>query len=205
MRKVLVIAYYWPSAGGPGVQRWLKFVKYLRDYDVEPTVYVPENPHYPIIDENLIQEIPEGIKVIKQPIKEPYAWASLLSKKKTKTISSGIIQEKEPAFVEKLLLWIRGNLFIPDARKFWVKPSIKFLSEIIEQEKIETIITTGPPHSIHLIGLGLQEAKKVQWLADFRDPWTSIGYHKKLKLSKASQQKHQDWKKKSLMPLIKLL
>lgn len=198
MRKVLVIAYYWPPAGGPGVQRWLKFVKYLRDFDVEPIVYVPENPHYPIVDENLIQEIPEDVHILKRPIREPYAWASLLSKKKTKTISSGIIREKEPSSIEKLLLWIRGNLFIPDARKLWVKPSIKFLSGIIEQENIETIITTGPPHSLHLIGLGLKQAKKIQWLADFRDPWTSIGYHKKLRLSKSSQRRHKALEKEVL-------
>ncbi|SNY99781.1 glycosyltransferase family 4 protein [Flagellimonas pacifica] len=191
MRKVLVITYYWPPAGGPGVQRWLKFVKYLPDFDIEPWVYIPENPTYPLIDENLGIEISKEIKILKQPIKEPYAWAGLLSKKKTKTISSGIIQEKDPSVLEKFLLWVRGNLFIPDARKLWVEPSVKFLSTIIEKEKIDTIITTGPPHSVHLIGLGLKKKFPIQWIADFRDPWTSIGYHKKLRLTKASQKKHK--------------
>lgn len=191
MRKVLVITYYWPPAGGPGVQRWLKFVKYLPDFGIEPIVYTPQNPNYPILDENLVNEVPKGIKILKQSIREPYAWASLLSKKKTQTISSGIIQEKKPSFIEKLLLWTRGNLFIPDARKFWVKPSIKYLSKIILDEGIETIITTGPPHSIHLIGLGLKERHAVEWIADFRDPWTSIGYHDKLRLTRKSQKKHK--------------
>nr|WP_299485133.1 glycosyl transferase family 1 [uncultured Allomuricauda sp.] len=191
MRKILVITYYWPPAGGPGVQRWLKFVKYLPEFGIEPLVYVPENPTYPIIDKNLIKEIPKDIKIIGQPIKEPYSWAGLLSKKKTKTISSGVIQEKNPSIVEKLMLWIRGNLFIPDARKLWVKPSIKFLSNIIEEEGIDTIVTTGPPHSMHLIGLGLKEKLDVHWIADFRDPWTSIGYHKKLRLTSTSQKKHK--------------
>ncbi|WP_420601366.1 glycosyltransferase family 4 protein [Flagellimonas sp.] len=191
MRKVLVITYYWPPAGGPGVQRWLKFVKYLPDFDIEPWVYIPENPTYPIIDENLGKEVYEEIKILKQPIKEPYAWAGLLSKKKTKTISSGIIQEKDPSVLEKLLLWVRGNFFIPDARKLWVKPSLKFLSKIIEEENIDTIITTGPPHSVHLIGLGLKKKFSLQWITDFRDPWTSIGYHKKLRLTSASQKKHE--------------
>ncbi len=205
MRKVLVIAYYWPPAGGPGVQRWLKFVKYFRDFGVEPIVYVPENPHYPIVDENLAEEIPEGIQVIKQPIREPYAWASLLSKTKTKTISSGIIQEKRPSLIEKLLLWVRGNLFIPDARKFWIKPSVKFLSITIDKEGIETIITTGPPHSVHLIGLGLQKKTGVQWIADFRDPWTSIGYHDKLRLTKKSQRKHKELEKTVLCAADKIV
>ena len=191
MRKTLVIAYYWPPAGGPGVQRWLKFVKYLPEFGIEPIVYVPENPSYPLVDEKLLEEVPASIKILKQPIKEPYAWASLLSKKNTKTISSGIIKEKDPSFIEKVLLWIRGNFFIPDARKLWMKPSISYLARVIADEGIETIITTGPPHSLHLIGLGLKKKYNVQWIADFRDPWTSIGYHKKLRLTKSSQQKHK--------------
>ncbi|WP_431123712.1 glycosyl transferase family 1 [Flagellimonas flava] len=198
MRKVLVIAYYWPPAGGPGVQRWLKFVKYLRDFNLDPVVYVPENPHYPLVDENLLSEVPKDVKVTKRPIKEPYAWASLLSKKKTKTISSGIISEKKPSSLEKILLWIRGNLFIPDARKYWVKPSVKFLSGIIEKEGIETIITTGPPHSLHLIGLELKKKMNIQWISDFRDPWTTIGYHNRLRLTKKSQKKHKDLEKRVL-------
>lgn len=191
MRKILVIAYYWPPAGGPGVQRWLKFVKYLPEFGINPLVYVPKNPTYPIIDKNLVKEIPKDVKIIRQPIKEPYSSASILSKKRAKTISSGVIQEKNPSIVEKLMLWIRGNLFIPDARKLWVKPSIKFLSNIIEEEGIDTIVTTGPPHSMHLIGLGLKEKLDVHWIADFRDPWTSIGYHKKLRLTSTSQKKHK--------------
>ncbi|NVN18103.1 glycosyltransferase [Muricauda sp. HICW] len=205
MRKILVIAYYWPPAGGPGVQRWLKFVKYLPDFGIEPMVYVPENPSYPIVDEKLLKEVPASIKILKQPIKEPYGWASLLSKKKTKTISSGIIKEKDPSFIEKVLLWIRGNLFIPDARKLWVKPSISYLAKVIADEGIETIITTGPPHSLHLIGLGLKKKYNIQWIADFRDPWTSIGYHKKLRLTESSQAKHKALEKGVLVKADKIV
>jgi len=205
MRKILVIAYYWPPAGGPGVQRWLKFTKYLLEFGLEPIVYVPENPSYPLVDEKLVAEVPDSIKVLKQPIKEPYAWASLLSKKKTKTISSGIIKEKDPSFMEKVLLWIRGNFFIPDARKLWVRPSISYLAKVIADEGIETIVTTGPPHSLHLIGLGLKKKYNIQWIADFRDPWTSIGYHKKLRLTKSSQAKHQALEKGVLLKADKIV
>lgn len=190
MKKALIITYYWPPAGGPGVQRWLKFVKYLRDFDVEPVVYAPENPEYPIIDRTFEKEIPEGIKIYKQKIVEPYHLAGFFSKKKTKRISSGIIQTKDQSLLEKALLWIRGNLFIPDARKFWVKPSVRFIQQVIEEEGIHTIITTGPPHSVHLIGLKIKTFNDINWIADFRDPWTSIGYHKKLKLTKHSKKKH---------------
>ncbi len=188
----MIITYYWPPAGGPGVQRWLKFAKYLKGYDVEPVVYSPENPFYPIVDETLLDQVPKGLKSYTLPIKEPYRWANLLSKGKTKKISSGIIDDKKQSPIERLLLWIRGNYFVPDARKNWVEPSIRYLTEIIQKEQIEQIITTGPPHSIHLIGLGLKKSLNVSWIADFRDPWTSIGYHKKLKLRQAAQQKHRD-------------
>ena len=199
MQKVLIIAYYWPPAGGPGVQRWLKFVKYLPDFDIEPIVYVPENPNYPIIDSSLTKEIPEGIHILKQPIFEPYKLASLFSKNKTKRISSGIIQKKKKqSLLERAMLWIRGNFFIPDARKYWVKPSVKFLSDFIKKENIKTIITTGPPHSMHLIGLQLKEKYGLKWVADFRDPWTSIGYHDKLKLNKSSREKHKQLEKQVL-------
>ena len=185
IQKVLIITYYWPPAGGPGVQRWLKFVKYLPQFGIEPIVYCPDNPSYPIIDKSLIDEIPEGIKVIKQPIKEPYRFAQLLSKKRSKTISSGIIPDKaKQTFTDRFLLFIRGNFFIPDARKAWVKPSVQFLSNYIKNEGISTIITTGPPHSLHLIGFQLKQKLKINWIADFRDPWTTIGYHRSLKLLK---------------------
>ncbi|WP_136668217.1 glycosyltransferase family 4 protein [Flavobacterium sp. H122] len=193
MKKVLIITYYWPPAGGPGVQRWLKFVKYLPDFDIQPIVYIPENPTYPLVDTNLLAEVPKEVTILKNKIIEPYAWASMFSKNSTKKISSGIIPaQKKQSFMQKMMLWVRGNLFIPDARALWVKPSISYLSEYIQENNIETIITTGPPHSLHLIGLGLKKKLNVKWIADFRDPWTTIGYHKALKLTKKSAQKHKD-------------
>jgi glycosyltransferase involved in cell wall biosynthesis len=118
--------------------------------------------------------------------------ASFLSKNKTKKLGAGIItQKKKQSFVEKIMLWIRGNVFIPDARVFWVKPSVKYLKKYIQENNIETIITSGPPHSLHLIGLDLKKQLNVNWIADFRDPWTTIGYHKELKLSKWASAKHK--------------
>jgi hypothetical protein len=197
--KVLIITYYWPPAGGPGVQRWLKFVKYLPEFGVEPVVYCPENPNYPIMDESLVNEIPNNITILKQPINEPYGLASLFSKGKSKKISSGVIpKSKKQSLIEKTMLYVRGNFFIPDARKNWVKPSVEFLSNYIKEHQIETIITTGPPHSLHLIGLQVKARMGVKWFADFRDPWTTIGYHKDLKLTKASKAKHLDLEHKVL-------
>ena len=205
MQKALIICYYWPPAGGPGVQRWLKFVKYLRDFDIEPVIYVPENPNYPILDKTLEKEIPAQLNVYKHKIFEPYGISKLFWKGETKQISRGIIKAKNQSLSEKALLWIRGNLFIPDARKYWVKPSVEFLSGIIQKEGIKTIITTGPPHSVHLIGLNLKNKFDIKWLADFRDPWTSIGYHKKLRLTAIARKKHKKLERLVLNTADKIL
>ena len=204
--KVLIISYYWPPAGGPGVQRWLKFAKYLPENGIEPIVYTPKNPSYPIVDYDLLNEVPTNATVINQSILEPYAWAYRFSKDQSKTISSGIIaDESQQTWKEKFMLWIRGNLFIPDARVLWVKPSVRFLTRYIQENQIETIITTGPPHSVHLIGLALKKKLKVQWIADFRDPWTTIGYHKALKLSNYARLRHEYLEKKVLTKASKII
>lgn len=205
-KKVLIITYYWPPAGGPGVQRWLKFVKYLPDFNIEPIIYIPENPNYPILDASLNSEVSKDLIILKHPIKEPYKLASLFSKKASASISKGIIPaQKKQSLIQKLLLYIRGNFFIPDARVGWVKPSVKFISDYIDKNNIKTIITTGPPHSVHLIGMQLKKQLGVEWVADFRDPWTTIGYHKKLKLSKASKEKHKALEKEVLNRTDKII
>ena len=187
MKKALIITYYWPPAGGSGVQRWLKFVKYFRDFDVEPIIYTVKNPNYPIIDESLVNDIPKGIEVLKQTIWEPNNILSLFGKKKTE--SAGFLNSK-PTFFGKILQYVRANYFIPDARKYWVKPSVKFLREYISKNKIDVVITTGPPHSMHLIGLELKKTLNVKWISDFRDPWTEIDYFHQLPLTKKSIKKH---------------
>jgi glycosyltransferase involved in cell wall biosynthesis len=198
-KKLLIITYYFPPAGGPGVQRWLKFVKYLPDFNVQPIVYVPENPTYPIVDEALVNEVSDQVIVLKNKIMEPYQLAALFSKNKTKKISSGIFpQKKKQTFLDKLFLWVRGNLFIPDARVLWVKPSVSYLEKYIKENNIDTIVTSGPPHSLHLIGLELKEKLNVKWFADFRDPWTTIGYHKALRLSAYAAKKHKKLEHKVL-------
>ena len=198
-KKLLIITYYWPPAGGPGVQRWLKFVKYLPDFDIQPVVYVPENPTYPIIDSQLVEEVSDKAIILKNKIFEPYQLAGFFSKNKTKKISSGIIpNKKKQSILERFLLWIRGNVFIPDARFLWIKPSVKYLKKYIQENDIDTIVTSGPPHSLHLIGLKLKEDLNVKWFADFRDPWTTIGYHKELKLSSYASKIHKELESKVL-------
>jgi len=188
------------------VQRWLKFVKYLPDFGYEPHVYIPQNPTYPILDEKLAAEVSSKAVIISQKIKEPYGLASFFSKKNTKKISSGIIpSKKKQSLIAKVLLWIRGNFFIPDARVSWVKPSVFYLKKYIREQQIQTVITTGPPHSLHLIGLELQKQLGIEWIADFRDPWTTIGYHKELMLTKKSAEKHKELERKVLVSATKII
>jgi len=187
--KVLIITYYWPPAGGSGVQRWLRFVKYLTQFDIEPIVYTVDNPNYAIEDKSLQNEISESVKILKQPIKEPNNILNFFGNKNKKK-SAGFLNEN-PGFVGKMMQYIRANYFIPDARKFWIKPSVKYLTDYLKKNPTDVVITTGPPHSLHLIGLELQKSIGVKWIADFRDPWTEIDYFHQLPLTKKSILKHQ--------------
>lgn len=196
-KKILVITYYWPPAGGPGVQRWLKFVKYLPELGWKPTLFIPENPSYPLLDESLQNDIPNDLEIIKTKIWEPYQIAEKLNKSNKKYKAGQFDVGKNQYWKSKLSIWIRGNFFIPDARVFWVKPSIKFLKKYLAEHHFDAIVTTGPPHSLHLIGLGLKkEFPKLKWIADFRDPWTEISYYKHLKLTPSSDKKHRNLESK---------
>ena len=169
--KVLIITYYWPPAGGSGVQRWLKFVKYLQGFDIEPVVYTVDNVNYPKEDKTLINEVPKNIQILKQPIWEP---TDLLFWKK-KTAQKNDVSN---SVNNGLLSFIRGNFFIPDPKVFWVNSSVKYLQNFLNSNKIDVIISTGPPHSMHLIAQKLIRKNKVKWIADYRDPWTDLYYNK---------------------------
>jgi glycosyltransferase involved in cell wall biosynthesis len=172
--KVLIITYYWPPAGGSGVQRWLKFVKYLQGFNIQPIVYTISNPRYPTIDDSLLNEIPENIEVLKHPIWEP---TDLLFWKRELQQEGGISNASKNSF----LSFIRGNFFIPDPKLFWIKPSVKYLQSYLNKNDVDVIISTGPPHSMHLIAEKLHQKNDVKWLADFRDPWSNIYYNKDFK------------------------
>ena len=202
MKKVLIITYYWPPSGGAGVQRWLKFVKYFRDFGWEPVIYTPENPEGPVEDYTLFNDIPKNIEVIKKPIKEPYRfYKKLTGKSKDQKIQTAFLSESESksSFLENLSVWIRGNFFIPDARKSWIKPSVSYLSSYLQKNDIDVIVTTGPPHSMHMIGYYLNKKLNIAWLADFRDPWTNIDYYDQLKLTKRADRIHHKLEKKILL------
>ena len=197
MKKVLIITYYWPPSGGGGVQRWLKFSKYLPEFGWEPIIFTPENPDFDIQDPTLLKEINPELEVLKLPIWEPYKVFEKISGKKRP--SQGLIQsKKKKSLFTELAVWIRGNFLIPDPRKFWVKPSVKFLKDFIKDNGIETVVTTGPPQSMHLIGLGLKKKLNIKWIADFRDPWSRWDMLDNFKLSGWARGRHKNLELKVL-------
>jgi glycosyltransferase involved in cell wall biosynthesis len=193
MKKVLIITYYWPPSGGGGVMRWLKMQKYLPELGWKPVIYTPENPDASVVDESLSDEIHPQTQIIKTRIWEPYEiFRKLTGKKKGEKFKAGYISEASSGdWKSKLSVFIRGNFLIPDPRKFWIKPSVKFLTNYLNENPVDLIVSTGPPHSMHLIALGLKKKFDIQWIADFRDPWTDIDFYNKLRLTQWGDKKHR--------------
>ena len=198
MKRVLIITYYWPPSGGVAVLRNLKFVKYLRNFGWEPVVFAPEGAHYQRIESMHFNEIPEGIEIIKNPIWEPFSlFKKFTGRKKDDNTNPVYMRESKSGFLDKMAIWIRGNFFVPDARSLWIKPSVKYLSEYLEKNKVDAILTGGPPHSNTVIGLKLAEKFNIPWLADFQDPWTQVDYYEKLKIGRIADSIHKKLEQKT--------
>ncbi|MBK8112070.1 MAG: hypothetical protein IPK46_17970 [Saprospiraceae bacterium] len=160
-----------------GVQRWLKMSKYLPDQGIDLTVYTPEDGEFPGYDPSLVEEVDPRIKILKQPIWEPYHLFKKFTGKKSNSYNALITEGKKSSWKQDLAVFLRGNFFIPDARCFWIGPSIKYLSKHMKSHSYDVIISTGPPHSMHMIALGLKNKfPEIKWVADFRDPWTMIDF-----------------------------
>lgn len=192
-KNVLLIIYYWPPSGGAGVHRWLRFSQFFTENNVNLTVYCPKDAAWPSIDPKLEAQVSPDIKIIRRKIFEPQRY---LGKKGTGT---GFTEQKKATILKKLMIWIRGNLFIPDSRVFWIKPSVRYLGKYLkEHPEIDTIISSGPPHSMHLIALELKKKFKLKWIADFRDPWTQIDFYHDLLPGKHADRKHRHLEKECL-------
>ena len=200
MKRVLIITYYWPPAGGGGVMRWLKMSKYLPEWGWQPVICTPENPDPSVIDESLLQEVPPEAEILKVPIWEPYdLYRKLTGKPKTAKFKAGHISEAaKGSWKDKLAVFIRGNFLIPDPRVFWVNPAVRFLKKYLREYPVDLIVSTGPPHSMHLVALKLKNHFPTPWLADFRDPWTDIDFYHQLKLTRLADKIHHRLEKKVL-------
>ncbi|PRY14429.1 glycosyltransferase involved in cell wall biosynthesis [Pontibacter ummariensis] len=180
--NLLYISYYWPPSGGPGVQRGLKFCKYLPQFQVQPTVLTVDEKQasYPLLDPTFEQEVPKGLQVYRTATSEPFEYYKKLSGKKEIPFSGFANQKTEDTFLDKVFKFVRGNLFIPDARVGWNKHALKKADELLRQGNYKAILTTSPPHSSQLIGLKLKKKYNLPWIADLRDPWTNIHYYDQL-------------------------
>jgi hypothetical protein len=202
LQRVLIITYYWPPSGGSSVLRWLKFTRYLRDFGWEPVIYTPLNPEPQEIDESLSSDIPKHLEIIKRKIFEPYGFYKLLTgRKQNERLGVALMDEgkKSKGLTERMSLWVRSNLFIPDPRMFWINPSVRFLTRYLKENHCHAVITTGPPHSLHIIGMKLKKQTGIKWVADFRDPWTNIDFYKDLLLTRLADSLHKKLEKKVVL------
>lgn len=185
MKKVLVIAYYWPPSGGSGVQRWVKMCKYLPQNGWLPVVYTPLNPALTAVDDTLAADVPAEVEVIRRRIIEPGQFS-----RKTTNAQVTPINGQKKTLKQRIAMWIRGNLFIPDPRVLWVLPSVRFLCRYLREHHVDAIVSTGPPHSMHLIAKMVARRTGLPWVADFRDPWTRMFYFKHLSLTPRAESLH---------------
>lgn len=191
MKKVLIITYYWPPTGGSGVQRWLKFAKYLPSYGWQPVIFTPENPEQLVIDNTLEREIPKEAEVVKYPILEPYSIYRKLTGKGGLQKEVNVANSGDKSLMQRISMWVRGNFFVPDPRCMWIRPAGKFLKKYLKEHPVDVIVTTGPPHSMHIIGRNVSNACGIPWVADFRDPWTEIFYFKHITMSERVRRLHK--------------
>jgi len=191
-KKVLIISYYWPPAGGISPIRILKFTKYLRKFGWEPIVCVPQGADYLYEDPGYFKDVPENIRIIRSPIIEPFGLYKFLSgRKKNDTNNPVYGNTKKNNWVDEWAIWIRGNFFIPDARALWIRPTVKRLSRFLKENKVDAILTDGPPHTNTVIGMRLAKKFGIPWLADFQDPWTQVDYYQRFKLTRRADRKHK--------------
>lgn len=199
MKKVLIITYYWPPSGGAGVQRVLKFAKYLPEFGWEPIILTIEDGDSPITDESLLKDIPENCKVYKTDSWQPYnLYRMFTGKKKSQKIPSDILIKKNPTITERISNWIRLNLFIPDAKIGWIPYAVNKAVEIIENKKIDLIFSSSPPHTVQLIAAKVAKKTKLKWIADYRDPWLEMLHNQNAKRFCLSEKLDAYFEKKSL-------
>lgn len=201
MKRVLIITYYWPPTGGSGVQRWVKFAKYLPEHGWQPVIYTPENPEQLAVDSSLLDEIPKEVELVKTHITEPYELYKKFLKKSghsKEAVEVNPVNAQNKSLMQKAAMWVRGNLFRPDPRCLWIGPSVKFLKKYLEEHPVDLIVSTGPPQSMHMIGRRLAAETGLPWIADFRDPWTKIFYFKHLSMTKATERWHKKMEKRVL-------
>ena len=187
-KRVLIVSYYWPPSGGGGVQRWLKFAKLLPDEGWEPVVVTPSNPDVPVADPSLLEDVSQQLEVWSFPVWEPTRFLKRLGLGGG-TSRLGAERPSSRSFLSAFVSWVRGNVFVPDARVSWVRPTTRKVLRRLKENPVDVVVTTGPPHSMHLIGLAIKRATGMPWVADFRDPWSTMDYLEDFGLTETSRRR----------------
>lgn len=201
MKRVLIISYYWPPTGGSGVQRWVKFSKYLPSQGWQPVIYTPQNPEQLAVDTSLEAEIPTEAEVIRRRIVEPYGLYKKILRRSghsKEAVEVNPVNAQNKSIMQKAAMWIRGNFFRPDPRCWWIRPSLRFLKKYLREHPVDLIVSTGPPQSMHIIGMKLAKETGLPWIADFRDPWTRIFYFKHLSMTERTLRWHKKMEQRVL-------
>lgn len=205
-KKILLIAYYWPPGGGIAVRRWMGLANALTRMGVEVHVLTidPLSAAYHHVDESLVGALEDGIVVHRVKAFNPFA---VIKKVVPSAIPGAAFSEsKSSGVLGRLLTVLRSNLFIPDPRKTWVRKAIQKGCELVDECSLQTVITTSPPQSVQLIGQGIKRARpNVQWMADFRDPWTDIFYYERLGHSALSRRIDASMERKVLQQADQVL
>lgn len=192
-KRVLIITYYWPPSGGITVLRMLKFSKYLRQNGWEPVIFTADGAGYPTLDPGNERDVPAGAEVIRQPIWEPYDWyKKVMGKKQDENVVNVLATETEDGgWKHRLAIWVRSNFFIPDARAFWIAGSVKKLTAYLQENPVDAMISTGPPHSNNRIATLVKKQTGLPWIANFQDPWTQVDYFSSLPLTAWARRRHE--------------
>jgi len=185
MKRVLFITYFWPPSGKASLHLPLDIIRHLPKDEIEPVILTVENETFTQKDESLLSKVDPNWKVIKSKALEPFDIYRMFTgkTKEEKLVSSETISTENKSITHKISLWIRLNLFVPDARVGWYFTAVKAASDYIKKNKVDAIVTNGPPHSTHLIGLKLSKLFSIPHFPVFIDPWVDIAYYNNLKRS----------------------
>ncbi len=186
MKKVLFITYYWPPSGKASLHWPLKMIKFLPEFGWQPIVLTVNEDTFSAKDNSLINEVSDNLKVIKTKTFEPFdIYKKFTGKKKDEQlIASETISTTNKKLAHRISIWVRMNLFIPDARIGWYLFAKRAGEKLLKTENIDSIISIGPPQTTHLIAHSLSKKFNIPHIPVFIDPWVDIIYYRNFRRSK---------------------
>ncbi len=192
-KKVIIVTYYWPPAGGIGVLRCLKIAKYLLRHGWEPVIFTSSTKAYQFLDPNNNADVPAGIEVIRVSAFNPIAFFKRISgrKKEVPLIDIMATPAVRNRWIDGLGIWIRGNFFIPDARSLWIRPATRSIRKWLKTHRADAIFSDGPPHTNTVVANNIAEEFNLPWVADFQDPWTQVDYYGHMKIGPRADRIHR--------------